>query len=1104
MSRNDAIDFTRRLYNRLPGHYRAYDAEPEQAYALLALLRVVGEQAGNLRQDLDALWDNFFIETCEEWVVPYIGALVGTNLLAQPVAQSNRLDVWNTVLWRRTKGTPAMLRDLAEAISGWKVELAEFFQALGWSQNVNHLRLNDPLTPDLRSVYALSLLGRATDPFSHAADFKAASPLDGPRVTRHSLGIGRFAWETPGRYQVKNLGFFVRRLQTFPMAGVTPAGAPPGAPVPLGTSCFTFDPLDRETPLFAEASREPLTRQAFDHAPWATFGTDVAVRQFGVLLASNTPPMPVMSRGQTAFDFGGEGIGRSLHPGSGLRLPNLRPFSATGAHFILTALWEHGSGSTVLGALSTLHAATGSGDAYHLGQAIPAGGRLVLTVQTGKPGSGPLGWPVLPSAPAARFPATVVAIRLDRPPPLHVSDTLYVYLPAAFLRPGETKRFYVADDGSSYTDASLDATTLARAAEGQVYPPRLLSASNVPALRFAALSREPGRQHAGEPVNGKPAGAYLLDPLHFGPTQMLVQLELFTGVPQTLGALATVAQAADDYTELSAPDPWPAFSYAPSLAALDDNMPDEGLLTVLLKPLAGDFLPQAELVVVSRTGESLLIYLPEKRGVDVEGVRLLVAEDGATYAFPLAAETQQEILATKSYSGLTLARASAGQVLPIPDRWPLQQRQPVAIDLCRCERSTLLLPGELGIDPELGRFALATGDPAIDQGGLSVDYVEAFSDRIGARTFDRQSEARAAPTRLVAQRGDSASSQAPDLPLDHIHTSLDEALALAGSDGIADEIIEIMDSSTYLLPGGLLFDRPEVQRLTIRAADGQRPCLVLTPAPGSPPGSPTLRFASDLIRLALEGLLITGGQVVIEGMVQDLALTACTLDPRAGGGLVATDTDLNHRAAYLLCRCITGGLRLGAGVNHLIVADSIVDQPRGLAIGGLPDIAFSPPIISPPSSPPNTDNATPAQIVQLERVTVLGQVRCEVLYASECLLDELAVVEDRQAGCIRFSRYELGSVLPRRYQCVPSTEQIEACPPRLRCLPPRFSSRRFGRPDYAQLAAGCPPPILTASELGAEAGAFAGLLNQIRLENLDFKVREFLPVGLTTVVIAET
>jgi hypothetical protein len=127
-----------------------------------------------------------------------------------------------------------------------------------------------------------------------------------------------------------------------------------------------------------------------------------------------------------------------------------------------------------------------------------------------------------------------------------------------------------------------------------------------------------------------------------------------------------------------------------------------------------------------------------------------------------------------------------------------------------------------------------------------------------------------------------------------------------------------------------------------------------------------------------------------------------------------------------------------------------------------------------------------------------------VLHASECLLGDLTFVEDRQAGCIRFSRYELGSVLPRRYQCVPSSEEAGACPPPARCLAPRFNSRRFGRPDYAQLATGCPPSILTASENGAEVGAFAGLLNQIRLNNLNLKVREFLPIGLETLVIAET
>ena len=104
MARNSAIEFAQRLYSRLPGHYRVYDAA--QGQPLYALLTVVGEQAANVRADIDALWDNFFIETCEDWVVPYIGALAGTNLLSQPVGQSNRLDVWNTVQWRRSKGTP--------------------------------------------------------------------------------------------------------------------------------------------------------------------------------------------------------------------------------------------------------------------------------------------------------------------------------------------------------------------------------------------------------------------------------------------------------------------------------------------------------------------------------------------------------------------------------------------------------------------------------------------------------------------------------------------------------------------------------------------------------------------------------------------------------------------------------------------------------------------------------------------------------------------------------------------------------------------------------------------------------------------------------------
>src|SRR5690348_15940273 len=187
MSQNDASIFAQRLYSRIPADYRARDAERD--FPLLALLRVIAEQAANLRQDLDSLWDNFFIETCDDWVVPYLGALLGTNLLAHPVGQSDRMDVWNTVIWRRSKGTPQMLRALAVAISEWPCDIAEFFQHLGWSQNLNHLRLDSQLTPDLRDRYRLSLLGRASDPFSHAADFKPANALDQPRISGSSLGI---------------------------------------------------------------------------------------------------------------------------------------------------------------------------------------------------------------------------------------------------------------------------------------------------------------------------------------------------------------------------------------------------------------------------------------------------------------------------------------------------------------------------------------------------------------------------------------------------------------------------------------------------------------------------------------------------------------------------------------------------------------------------------------------------------------------------------------------------------------------------------------------------------------------------------------------------
>jgi hypothetical protein len=67
-----------------------------------------------------------------------------------------------------------------------------------------------------------------------------------------------------------------------------------------------------------------------------------------------------------------------------------------------------------------------------------------------------------------------------------------------------------------------------------------------------------------------------------------------------------------------------------------------------------------------------------------------------------------------------------------------------------------------------------------------------------------------------------------------------------------------------------------------------------------------------------------------------------------------------------------------------------------------------------------------------------------------------------------------------------------------------FNSRRFGRPNYAQLAVTTPAQIVSGSEAHSEIGAYAGALNTVRLANLRSKLTEFMPVGLEPVIIAET
>ena len=411
-------------------------------------------------------------------------------------------------------------------------------------------------------------------------------------------------------------------------------------------------------------------------------------------------------------------------------------------------------------------------------------------------------------SPPGRFPGAVIAVRAARTGALRVNDARYVYLPPAFVGTGAVLTYHVGDDGSTYTDSGLAHATLARASEGLTYPAFSASPSTRPATAFGALTRTT-------------RGMVLPDPARFGGTGVVLEAALFTGTQfQTLGAITTAAIAAPSaaFPDLQAPTPWPAFTYAPSRAALNGTLPAAGTLTLLLQPVAPNtFIPACELILTNRAGQSLLVYLPEVASAPNTGVRVMVADDGSTYFFN----------PSLAFNQLNLARTSLGQALPVAGVWPVQQRYPVALNLCRVERTALLLPGQLGIDPELGRFALPAGDPALAQGNFSVDFVEGFSDAVGATSL--HATASAAATRWISQSGDgpgvtTLTAGAP------VHTSLAAAISSARE----GDVIEIVDSATYSATTGVTLANALVKNLTIRAAAGQRPCLTFYSA-----GAPT-------------------------------------------------------------------------------------------------------------------------------------------------------------------------------------------------------------------------------------------------------------------------
>ncbi|MGY2012127.1 hypothetical protein ACW9HC_34585 [Nocardia gipuzkoensis] len=237
------------LFALLPAVYRIRDAEQggplRELLGMIALsdvgqekLGVLAEQLAIIDESLDQFYDDQFIETCAEWVAPYIGDLIGYRPLhgAVPQVASPRAEVANTIRYRRRKGTASMLEQLARDVTGWPARAVEFFELLACTQHVNHLRHRKGGTPDLRDAAGLEFVGSAFDKLPHTPDVR--------RIATGEV-----------HYNIPNVGIFLWRVAAVPLR------RSPLRAADDGNRRFRFDPLGIDQPLYGS----PRTEEEIGH-----------------------------------------------------------------------------------------------------------------------------------------------------------------------------------------------------------------------------------------------------------------------------------------------------------------------------------------------------------------------------------------------------------------------------------------------------------------------------------------------------------------------------------------------------------------------------------------------------------------------------------------------------------------------------------------------------------------------------------------------------------------------------------------------------------------------------------------------------------------------
>ncbi len=204
------------LFQRLPEIYHIKDAEQSPPHQLRAYLDIMDEINAAMADNIEALYHDFFIESCDDWVIPYIADLLGVSHLSGD-PHDLRADIAHTTRHRRRKGTLGAIESLTFSLTGWAAHAVELRERIHWNQHLNHQRpdaggappipraihragnINGSVrggTLNLRDPAQLSFFNGPFDPFAHLIDIK-------PTQT------GRQSYNLP------NLAIYLWRLQDY-------------------------------------------------------------------------------------------------------------------------------------------------------------------------------------------------------------------------------------------------------------------------------------------------------------------------------------------------------------------------------------------------------------------------------------------------------------------------------------------------------------------------------------------------------------------------------------------------------------------------------------------------------------------------------------------------------------------------------------------------------------------------------------------------------------------------------------------------------------------------------------------------------------------------